>query len=149
MASPPETRGASHEPAPPRSKKIRDHRDLRVWRKSRKLCELCDGEVSGFPEARFTLAGVIRRLANEVPEEIAAGQGQGLHAAYMDHLERARGALRHLERKLIEACKAGCLASVSGDLLLARAAEIERMLRKLMVSLEVSHAGRRSSSALR
>ena len=33
----------------------------------------------------------------------------------MDHLERARGALRHLERRLIQAHKENCISSEVGD----------------------------------
>jgi four helix bundle protein len=122
---------------------IRDHRDLRVWRKARRLADQCREAVAAFPSTRASLAAVICRLANEVPSEIAAGQSQGQHAPYMDHLERSRTALRHLERRLIEAHKADCLPSMVGDPLLARVAEVERMLGKLMVSLEVSYAQRR------
>jgi hypothetical protein len=52
--------------------------------------------------------------------------------------------LHHLERRLIDGHKHGCLASEVGDPLLARAAEIDRMLRKLMVSLELACARRRN-----
>ena len=130
-----------------RSKKIRDHRDLRVWRRGRKLAELCRGAAASFPKAHEKLAGVICRLADEVPSEIAAGQSQGQHAAYIDHLERARGALRHLERGLIEAHKANCISSEVGDPLLARAAEIARMVGKLIVSLELAYARRKTNPA--
>lgn len=147
MASP--TEGTAHEQLQAKSKKVRDHRDLRVWRKSRKLRDLCELEAARFPAAQSNLAGFLRRVANEVPEEIAAGQQQGLHAAYMDHLQRARAAVRHLERGLIEAHKAGCMESPIGDGLLARSAEIERMLAKLMVSLELSYARRRVSASLK
>jgi four helix bundle protein len=103
--------------------------------------------VVSFPSAQEKLASVICRLADEVPDEIAAGQGQRNYPAYMDHLGRSRAALRHLERRLIEAHQVNCLESGVGDPLLARLAEIERMLGKLMVSLELAHARRRANQA--
>jgi four helix bundle protein len=138
-----ESKGELREQFKPRTKEIRDHRDLRVWRKARRLAGLCGEAIASFPEAQKNLANVIRRLADEVPDEIAAGQSQGHHAAYMDHLERARRALHHLERRLIDAHKTNCLPSAVGDPLLARLAEIDRMLGKLMVSLELADARRR------
>ena len=142
-----ETAGGPGETFRPRSKKIRDHRDLRVWRRGRKLAELCREAAASFPEAHEKLAGIICRLADEVPSEIAAGQSQGQHAAYLDHLERARGALRHLERRLIEAHKANCVSSEVGDPLLARVAEITRMVGKLIISLELAYARRKTNLA--
>lgn len=135
--------GIVHARFKPRDKKIRDYRDLRVWRKARKVAELCREATAQFPEPQGSLAQVIRRLADEVPDEIAAGQSQGLHPAYLARLDGARRALVHLERRLIEAHQANCLPCVVGDPLLARVAEIERMLRKLMVSLELARAKRR------
>lgn len=126
-----------------RKRKIRDHRDLRVWRKAQTLAQQCRDAAGTFPPAHASLAGVIRRLAEEVPNEIATGQAQGQYAPYVYHLERARRALRHLERQLIDAHKAGCLESSIGDPLLGRLADIERMLKKLLVSLELSRAQRR------
>lgn len=130
-------------------RKIRDHRDLRVWRKARRLADQCREAVSAFPSTQASLAGVICRLADEIPIEIATGQGQALHAAYLDHLDRAGSALRHLERRLIEGHKKGCIPSATGDPLLARAAEIDRMLKKLRVSLELAHASRKNTGQLR
>ena len=143
MAPPPET--ADREPrtrSTKGKKKIRDHRDLRVWRKAGRLAEQCRSAVESFPPAHAELAGVICRLAEEVPHEIATGQSQIIHAAYLDHLGRARAALRHLERRMIDAHKKGCLSSEAGDLLLAQLADIDRMLKKLIVSLELAHASR-------
>ena len=129
----------------PKSKEIRDHRDLRVWRKAKTLADRCREAVAGFPKDQAKLASVICRLADEVPHEIAAGQSQRHHAPYMDHLARSRTALRHLERRLIEAHKVNSLACAVGDPLLARTAEIERMLGKLMLSLELAYARRRAA----
>lgn len=137
------SQGGSGGSFKPRSKEIHDHRDLRVWRRARKLAALCREVVAAFPKAQEDLAGILCRLADEVPDEIAAGQGQRQHAAHMDHLALARRALHHLERRLIEAHKAECLSSADGDPLLARVAEIQRMLGKLMVSLELAYARRR------
>ena len=137
------TRGRRGQPQTGK-RKIRDHRDLRVWRKARRLAEQCREAVAPFPSAQASLAGVICRLADEVPIEIATGQGQALHAAYLDHLDRARIALRHLERRLIDGHKKGCIPSATGDPLLARAAEVDRMLKKLRVSLELAHAARKT-----
>jgi four helix bundle protein len=125
-----------------RKRRIHDHRDLRVWRKAQKLAQQCRDATATFPPTQANLAGVICRLADEVPNEIATGQAQGQYAPYVYHLERARRALHHLERQLIEAHKADCLESKLGDSLLTRLADIDRMLKKLVVSLEISRAQR-------
>jgi four helix bundle protein len=130
-------------------RKIRDYRDLRVWRKARKLADQFQQSIRTFPSAQARLAGRISRLADEVPAEIATGQGQRQTAGYLAHLERARGALGHLERGLIDAHKNGCLAPETGDPLLAQSAEIDRMLKKLMVSLELANARRRADQGAR
>jgi four helix bundle protein len=123
-----------------KSKQIRDHRDLRVWRKGRRLAELCTDAVATFPEGQEQLAGVICRLANEVPSEIEAGQSQGRPSAYLKHLGHARTAVRHLERRLIEAHSEHLLTASVCDPFLVQAAEIERMLKKLVLSLELAYA---------
>ena len=136
-----------HRGRPRAGKKgIRDHRDLRVWRKARQLAEHCRGAASAFPPAQANLTDLVCRLAEEVQDEIARGQAQGLHVAYLDRLDRARTALRHLERRVIDAHKKGCIPEEVGDLLLARLAEIDRMLKKLRVSLELAHAARRGKA---
>jgi four helix bundle protein len=127
-----------------RKRKIRDHRDLRVWRKAQRLAQECRDAATTIPPTHASLAGVIRRLAEEVPNEIATGQGTGHHAAYVDHLERARRALQHLERRMIDAHTRKCVPAEIGDPLLVMVAEIGRMLRKLMVSLELASARRRA-----
>ena len=129
-------------PGASRKRKIRAPHDLRVWRKAQKLSQRCRDICAAFPPAQASLAGLVCRLAEEVPHEIAAGQVTGQHAPYMDHLDRARRAVRRLERSLIDSHRLGCLAQEAGDPLLAQAADIDRMLRKLMVSLELAHAAR-------
>jgi hypothetical protein len=138
------SRGAGEHTRRP-SKKIRDYRDLRVWRKARRLGELCREAAAGFPPDQNPLASIVSRLADEVAEEIATGQSQRDYPAYAEHLKRARQALHHLERRLIEAHQKAGLSAVIGDSLLARVAEIKRMVGKLMLSLELAHTRRRTS----
>jgi len=72
---------AQHRKAPtPRAKEIRDHRDLRVWRKSIKLREECQAIVEGFPPERASMARQIRDLSARVPSRIEQGNDQGYHA---------------------------------------------------------------------
>ena len=147
MSEPPEgTAPARRTRAPGRKRKIDDYRDLRVWRKASRLADQCRAAAAAFPAAHANLAGVISRLAEEIPGEIAMGQGQRLHAAYLSHLETSRIALRHLERRLIEAHKSHCLLAAAGDPMLALAAKVDRMLTKLMVSLELAHLRRRQAA---
>ena len=136
------TRGTGDHTRRP-SKKIRDHRDLRVWRKARRLGELCREAAAGFPADQNPLATILSRLADEDADEIATGQGQRDYPAYAEHLKRARQALHHLDRRLIEAHQKAGLSAVIGDSLLARVAEINRMLGKLMLSLELANARNR------
>ena len=138
------------EGTPPRvrgKKPIRDHRDLRVWRKATQVAELAGAACQDFPEAPSRLAQTIPALAGAVADEIAAGQSRGQYPHYVEHLEHARSAAHRLEDKLIEAHKAGLLTAAVGDPLLAKIGEILRMLGKLLVSLEIAHGRRRASAS--
>lgn len=117
---------------------IKSHQDLRVWRRSEAVLDLCRGQVDRFPEEGHPHANRIRRLAESVPFEIERGFHYRQLAPYLYHLNLSRHALERLEPFIIEACKKGWFDREIGDQVLARIAEIQRMLRKLVETLEGS-----------
>lgn len=117
---------------------IRNHQDLRVWRRAQAVLDLCRGQVERFPEEGQPVAIRVRKLAESAPFEIERGFHYRQLAPYLHHLNLSRHAVERLEPVIIEACERGWFDREVGDQVLARTAEIQRMLRKLMETLEAS-----------
>jgi four helix bundle protein len=129
-------------------KVISCHQDLRVWRKSKVLGQHCSEVVGKLPVDAAPLGKRIRQLAESIVKEIERGFHFRQLAPYIHHLARARIQVESLEPLLIEGCSRGWVEHQVGDRLLKRTAEIQRMLRKLILSLESTSSRRRRHSIL-
>lgn len=129
-------------PSPRPRATIRDYRDLRVWKKSVRLAEECEALAATFPPHAPTLADRIRTLARTVSARIAEGQSSGRLRAYLERLGEAVRNLSGLEEALIAAYSAGWVRAEAGDRLLMKLADLRRMLRNLVRSLEACRTKR-------
>ncbi len=81
---------------------IRSHRDLRVWRRSLDLVELCYACARKLPQdERYELSAQLRRAAVSVPSNIAEGHGRFLRADYLQYLSIANGSLSEVDSDLV------------------------------------------------
>ena len=116
---------------------LKDYKDLQVWQKSYKLCLKIYGIAAQFPhEERYGLASQIKRSAVSIPSNIAEGYGRKTTADYIRMLYIAYGSVCELETQILLAGDLGFIEKGEVDPLLSDIAEIERMLKALIKSLE-------------
>jgi four helix bundle protein len=113
------------------------YRDLIAWQKSRQLVVESCRSTSDWPaDERFGLTSQLRRAAVSIPANIAEGQGR-LGTAEMKHrLSIAHGSLCELETLLIVVGDIWLIADEVQTVLLASAAEVGRLLRGFIRSLD-------------
>ena len=119
---------------------LESYKDLKVWRKAYTLCLEIYRITNAFPkEERFGLTSQIRRSAVSIPSNIAEGYGRKTTSDYIRMLYISYGSVCELETQILLAgdlgfIEKGELAAVNNNI-----AEIERMLKALIKSLENKH----------
>ncbi|HEU0116405.1 MAG TPA: four helix bundle protein, partial [Thermomicrobiales bacterium] len=95
--------------------------------------------TAGWPvDERLGLVSQARRSAVSVPANIAEGSGRSGSREFRHHLAMAHGSLCELETHLIVAQRLGFEGRVPADAVLGQSAEVGRLLRGLMRSLDRS-----------
>jgi len=123
---------------------LRTYRNLKVWRKSFKLCLNVYRVTSSFPaEERFGLTAQIRRATVSVPSNIAEGYARETTRDYVRHLWIARGSLAEVETQLMLSRELDVADRADLEALLTDVAEVERMLSALIRSLKEKGSDRR------
>ncbi len=115
---------------------LKNYRELKVWRKSYRLCLALYRITKIFPkEERYGLTSQIRRAAVSIPSNIAEGDGRKTTANYLRSLYIAYGSVCELETQVL---LSGDLNYVNKENLKAfkdDTEEVERMLKALIKSL--------------
>src|ERR1700689_3478188 len=89
---------------------IQSYRDLRVWRDSMTLAEMCYRLTRGFPkEEMFGLSSQIRRSAASIAANVAEGHGRENTQSFIQFLRIAQGSLKELETHLLLAERVGLI----------------------------------------
>jgi four helix bundle protein len=116
----------------------RSYRDLIAWRKAMELVTDVYRATQGFPEKElYGLTSQLRRAAVSVPSNIAEGQGRLSKGEFHQFLGHARGSRMEVETQVLIAQNLGYLNETSAQELLARAAELGRVLNGLLASLKL------------
>jgi four helix bundle protein len=119
---------------------LKNYKDLKVWQKSYELCLKIYRITAKFPnEEKYGLTSQIRRSAVSIPSNIAEGYGRKTTLDYIRMLYISYGSVCELETQIL---LAGDLVFIEkGELSTAKKdiAEIERMLKALIKSLENKH----------
>ena len=116
---------------------LKNYKELNVWQKAYKLCLTLYRITAEFPaEEKYGLTSQIRRSAVSVPSNIAEGYGRRTTTDYIRMLYISYGSVCELETQILLAgdlgfIEKGELAAVNNNI-----AEIERMLKALIKSLE-------------
>src|SRR5262245_49847684 len=119
------------------SESILTFRDLGVWQKSMDLVLECYRVSECFPKSElYGLTSQLRRAAVSIPANIAEGKGRRSTRSYLHFVDIAYGSLMEVETLLEIACRLTFLPAEARQSLLARTAEIGRMLNGLIASLE-------------
>ncbi len=119
---------------------LKNYKDLNVWQKSYELCLKVYRITAKFPnEERYGLTSQIRRSAVSIPSNIAEGYGRKTTADYVRMLYISYGSVCELETQILLAGDLGYIEKSELDTAKENIAEIERMLKALIKSLESKH----------
>lgn len=116
---------------------VDSYQDLIVWQKGMDLAERCYRVTKGFPKDElFGMTSQIRRASASIPANIAEGWGREGTREYIQFLRVAQGSLKELETHLILCQRVGLLSEAQAPSLLALCAEVGKMTRSLIGSLQ-------------
>ena len=119
---------------------LRSFKDLKVWQKSYNLCLRVYRISATFPkEERYGLTSQIRRSAVSIPSKIAEGYGRKTTADYLRMLYISYGSICELETQILIAGDLGFIEEGKLDTTKQDIAEIERMLKAMIKTLEIKH----------
>ena len=116
---------------------LKSYKDLNVWQKAYELCLKIYSITAQFPkEEKYGLTSQIRRSAVSIPSNIAEGYGRKTTADYIRMLYIAYGSVCELETQILLAGDLGFIEKGQLDIRIREIAEVERMLKALIKSLE-------------
>jgi four helix bundle protein len=116
---------------------LRNYKDLNVWQKSYELCLKIYRITAKFPnEERYGLTSQIRRSAVSIASNIAEGYGRKTTVDYIRMLYISYGSVCELETQVLLAGDLGFIEKGELGTIKKDIAEIERMLKALIKSLE-------------
>ncbi len=114
---------------------IISYKDLEVWQLAVELSVSVYKTTGNFPNYEiFGLTSQVRRAATSIPANIAEGQRRG-HREFAHFLKIAFGSGAELETHLLIASRVGYLTSEDYNTLLQQLTIIQRMLNRLLSSL--------------
>ena len=116
---------------------LKNYKELKVWQKSYDLCLEIYTITAKFPkEELYGLTSQIRRSAVSIPSNIAEGYGRKTTLDYIRMLYISYGSVYELETQILLAGDLGFIEKGVLGRVLKDIAEIERMLKALIKSLE-------------
>jgi four helix bundle protein len=122
------------------SEMLKNYKELNVWQKSYELCLKMYRITAKFPnEERYGLTSQIRRSGVSIPSNIAEGYGRKTTLDYIRMLYISYGSVCELETQILLAGDLGFIEKGELDTAKKDIAEIERMLKALIKSLENKH----------
>src|SRR6202451_3129936 len=115
---------------------VQSYRDLIVWKKSMSLVLEIYRNTNAFPKTEtYGLATQMRRAVVSIPSNIAEGQARLTTVEFKQSLGHARGSLMEVETYILLAQELSYLESDQSESLLARTAEVGKILNGLLNSL--------------
>jgi len=123
---------------------LKSYKELKVWQKFYKLCVEIYRITRKFPkDERYVLTSQIRRAAVSIPSNIAEGYGRKTTPEYIQFLYIAYGSTCELETQILLSGDLGYIEVNDMSKLQETIAEVERMLKALIKSLERKHSAPR------
>ena len=120
---------------------LRNFKELSVWQKAYQLCLEIYRLTKKFPkEEIYNLTSQIRRAAVSVPSNIAEGYGRRTGPDYIRSLYISYSSVCELETQIMLSGDLGYVFKSDSEKVLNELAEVERMLKALIRSLEKKHS---------
>jgi len=111
----------------------RNHKDLMLWQKARRLAVTVHQATSGFPaEEQFGLVSQCRRAGISILSNVSEGAARGSDKEFRQFLYIARGSVAELEAQALVASDLGFIAI--DHPLLADIAEVGRLINGLLAA---------------
>jgi four helix bundle protein len=118
---------------------LKSYDELLAWQRGMDLVEEIYRATAAFPkDEMYGLTGQLRRAAVSIPSNIAEGQGRRSTREFSNFLSIARGSLAEVETQLQVALRLNYFGKSEAATLLARAAEVGRLISGLARSLTVN-----------
>jgi four helix bundle protein len=119
------------------SEKLKNYKDLKVWQRSYQLCLQIYKITKGFPdEEKYGLTSQLRRAAVSVPSNVSEGYGRKTTPEYIQFLYIAYGSICEIETQILLSGDLGYIEPGRLEVLNEGVKEVERMLKRLIKSLE-------------
>ena len=116
---------------------VQSYQELIAWQKAIDLVVVIYEATRAFPrEELFGLTSQLRRACLSIPSNIAEGQGRHSANEFVRFLHIAQGSLQEVETQLTIAKRLCYLNEEQHRVLLARCAEIARLLNGLIRSIQ-------------
>ena len=116
---------------------LKNYKELNVWQKAYELCLKIYGITTEFPaEEKYGLTSQIKRSAVSIPSNIAEGYGRKTTVDYIRMLYISYGSVCELETQILLAGDLGFIEKGELGTIKEDIAEVERMLKALIKSLE-------------
>jgi len=116
---------------------LRNYKDLQVWQKAYQLCLEVYKATGEFPKHElYGITAQLRRAAVSIPSNIAEGYGRKTTKEYIQFLYVAYGSICELETQILLSGDLGYLSPEVLKKLQDGIAEVERMLKALINSLQ-------------
>jgi len=113
-----------------------NYSDLIAWKKAFELALSIYRVTSHFPiEEKYGITSQLRRAGISVPSNIADGHGRNSRGEFRHHLSIAQGSLKEIETQLLIATALRYLGEKQANILMARTAEVGRLVNGLSKSL--------------
>ena len=113
-----------------------NYRDLIAWNKAFELALVIYSETSYFPvEERYGMTFQLRKASISIPSNIAEGEGRRSGREFRRYLLIALGSLKEVETQILISDALGYFKSSQAAELMARTAEVERLINGLFRSL--------------
>jgi len=115
------------------------YRELVAWQKARAFVAQIYQATRSFPrDELYGLTSQLRRAAVSVPSNIAEGQARYSRREFHHFLNNARGSLAEVETQIMLAADLNYLSLKESEALLARAAQLGRILNGLIASVRTA-----------
>jgi four helix bundle protein len=114
----------------------KDYRNLIAWNKAFELALNVYEKTSHFPvEEKFGITAQIRKASVSIPSNIAEGEGRKSRKEFRRFIYIALGSLMEVETQILISDALGYFKSNQAENLMARTAEVGRLLKGLSKSL--------------
>jgi four helix bundle protein len=119
---------------------LENYKDLIAWQKAMVLVTEIYRVTRDFPGSElYGLTNQLRRAAVSIPSNIAEGQGRGGSREFERYLRIANGSQQEVETQLLIAANLGYLDGCILPELIAKIAELGRILSGLRRSITTNH----------